>query len=219
MIRRNLPIAALLLAAACAPDVPEQNRTKAEPAPIAQERPSPVKEKAESEPEAVITPKVQAALGETIVMAEWRRAENRADCAPLLLGTDADRGGKPRRAQMSGGWGIAFDTPSVRSAYGYGGAGALPEDRESHAAKVERLQKQWPSLRRWQERENLPAESFAGYGLNGAAPYPDSNPRGTGLHSGAYLRIPGQACLYNVWSRISRDHLETMLRELRLAPQ
>ncbi|HEY5610921.1 MAG TPA: hypothetical protein VIL97_06930 [Thermoanaerobaculia bacterium] len=32
----------------------------------------------------------------------------------------------------------------------------------------------------------------------------------------AYLRIAGQQCLYNLWSRLGRDHLELLLDELRL---
>ncbi|WP_310467603.1 hypothetical protein [Sphingomonas sp.] len=158
-------------------------------------------------------------LGEAIARAEWARAGNRADCAPLALASDG--GGvavdaTARRAQFSGGWGVAFDLPRLRSAFGFAGPGLLPADRADFAGQVEALGAQWPHLRRWGAGENLPAGSAAGYGVVGAEPYPDDNPAGTGLHSLAYLRIPGQACQYNVWSRISRVHLETILGLLRV---
>jgi len=38
---------------------------------------------------------------------------------------------------------------------------------------------------------------------------------GTGPNELAYLRIEGQDCLYNVWSRLGRDQLEQLIRELR----
>ena len=46
-------------------------------------------------------------------------------------------------------------------------------------------------------------------------PEPD-NAQGEGLESLAYMRVAGQGCTYNVWSRISRAHLETLLDNLRL---
>ena len=63
------------------------------------------------------------------VRAEWSKAANRATCAPLALKSDARPGGKPRAATFSGGWAVAFDQPDRRSAYGFAGVGALPEDR------------------------------------------------------------------------------------------
>jgi len=38
---------------------------------------------------------------------------------------------------------------------------------------------------------------------------------GTGPNWLAYVRIPGQDCLYNVWSRRGQAHLEELLAELR----
>ena len=32
----------------------------------------------------------------------------------------------------------------------------------------------------------------------------------------AYLRVEGQDCLYNIWSRLGREHLEELIHELRL---
>jgi hypothetical protein len=47
--------------------------------------------------------------------------------------------------------------------------------------------------------------SRVGYGPEG----------GTGPNWLAYVRIPGQDCLYNVWSRQGRAQLEQLLAQLR----
>lgn len=152
-------------------------------------------------------------LGEKIVRAEWRTAANRASCAPLGLRSDAKAGGTPRPATFSGGWAVAFDQPDRRSAYGFAGSGLTPDDRADFAVKVDRLATQWPYTRRWDKGDNLPAGSAVGYGLEGARDYPAGS-SGYGQQSLAYLRIHGQACLYNVWSKLGRDHLELLLSEL-----
>ena len=155
-------------------------------------------------------------IGETVAVAEWRKAENRTACAPFALASDAGGAGKPRRANFSGGWAVAFDRPDVRSAYGIAGPGLIPDDRRLHVENVAALEKQWPYARRFGPGENLPSGSFAGYGLEGAESYSPSNPDGRGQQSLAYLRIPGQLCQYNVWSKLGRAHLEALLENLRL---
>ena len=57
----------------------------------------------------------------------------------------------------------------------------------------------WPHLLRWLDG------STAGYGPEG----------GTGPNQLAYLRIPGQQCLYNVWSNLGPEHLVQLLERLR----
>ena len=152
-------------------------------------------------------------IGERRARAEWARAENRKSCAPLALAAPGDPEGTPRAASFGGGWGVAFDLPGLRSAYGFAGTGLLPDDTSDARTQRRRLTDQWPHMR---ELARLPAPSFAGYGLEGAQPYPAANPGGNGLHSLAYLRVGGQGCTYNVWSRISRAHLEWLLDHLRL---
>ncbi|NWK98527.1 hypothetical protein DM806_23245 [Sphingobium lactosutens] len=152
-------------------------------------------------------------IGETIVRGQWAKAENRADCAPLGLVSDGRAQGVARAANFSGGWAVAFDLPGMRSAYGFAGTGLLPDDDQPDSVQRERLTKQWPSTR---DLRKLPAPAFAGYGLMGAKPYPAANPSGKGLESLAYLRIGGQRCTYNVWSRLSRAHLESLLDNLRI---
>ena len=58
----------------------------------------------------------------------------------------------------------------------------------------------------WPERRVLADGSRVGYGPEGG---------GAGPNWLAYVRIPGQDCLYNVWSRRGRAHLEELLAELR----
>ncbi|MFB0874222.1 MULTISPECIES: hypothetical protein [unclassified Sphingobium] len=154
-------------------------------------------------------------VGESIARAEWAKAKAKVGCAPLALVSDAGADGAARRAEFSGGWGVAFDLPGRRSAYGFAGPGVLPQDRAPAEAQRARLAKQWPYR---MEIDTLPAPSFAGYGLSGAQPYPTGNPEGNGMESVAYLRVGGQACTYNVWSRISRAHLEALLGHLRVLP-
>lgn len=57
----------------------------------------------------------------------------------------------------------------------------------------------------WPHRVECADGSRAGYGPDG----------GTGPNWLAYLRIPGQRCLYNVWSREGKEPLEALLRSLR----
>lgn len=162
-------------------------------------------------------PRHRALLGEKVALSQWRKASNRADCAPLALASNGGVTAKVRSARYIGGWGVAFDTPRVRSAYGFAGSGVLPEDQASHADKRVQLARQWPYTRELGHRsDGLPEGSFAGYGIEGAERYSGSNPAGRGEHSVAYVRIAGQKCLYNVWSRVSRSHLETLLDSLRI---
>ena len=156
-------------------------------------------------------------LGAQIALSQWRKAANRNACAPLALASNGGVTAKVRSAHFGSGWGVAFDTPRLHSAYGFAGSGLLPEDEASQADKRSELAKQWPYTRELGHRSGgLPEGSFAGYGLEGAARYPGTNPAGRGDHSVAYVRIPGQKCLYNVWSRVSRSHLETLLDSLRI---
>lgn len=127
----------------------------------------------------------------TAYAEQWRQAENRAGCAliaPRALG--AGEGATPRAATFSGGWAVAYDQPDLRSAFGVAGAG-VAADGPSYA--------DWPHARAWADG------SSASYGPEG----------GTGPNQLAYLRIAGQQCLYNIWSRLGVEHLEFLLEQLR----
>lgn len=152
------------------------------------------------------------AHGETIILSEWRKAENRRACAPLGFTGEASGGGRARPAYFGGGWAVAFDRAGLRSAFGVAGVGLLPGDDAPFERRRTELAQQWPYGR------DLPAlrrGAFAGYGIEGAKPLLAADGDGDGLNLLAYVRVPGQHCLYNVWSRLGRDHLERLLNALR----
>lgn len=129
-----------------------------------------------------------------VYLAVWRSAENRATCAllaPASPGATEPRDAVPRAASFSGGWAVAYDAQDMRSAFGVAGTGSTTSD--------EGIYDDWP------DKRNYSDGSRVGYGLEG----------GTGPNWLAYLRIPGQSCLYNVWSRRGKAHLETLLAQLR----
>ena len=126
-----------------------------------------------------------------VYRTEWQRAENRRTCALLVPATLGDSAGAmPRAAMFSGGWAVAYDRGSMRSAFGIAGSGTTPDSTTYDA---------WPHKIRWADG------SSAGYGPEG----------GTGPNQLAYLRVAGQRCLYNVWSRLGVAHLEHLLSQLR----
>lgn len=123
----------------------------------------------------------------------WSRAENRAQCAliaPAHLPADG-AAAVPRPATFSGGWAVAYDLPQERSAFGVAGSGTDAWSPDVYD--------QWPNKIRWADG------STADYGLE----------VNSGTNWLAYVKIPGQQCLYNVWSRRGRAHLEQLLGTLR----
>ena len=138
----------------------------------------------------------EAALSRTAVpavyVAQWEKAENRNSCAllaPASVGPEG-AGATPRAANFSGGWAVAYDLPNLRSAFGVAGTGA-----DTSGPTYD----QWPYAYTWDDGK-------VEYGPEG----------GDGPNQLAYLRISGQRCLYNVWSRLGRQHLEQLIRELRM---
>ncbi len=153
----------------------------------------------------------QELAAQNLVLAEWRKGDNRESCAPLSFSAGATQG-TARRATFSGGWAVAWDTPGIRSAYGIAGTGFVPADRDDAKAQRARLAAQWPYFR---ELPQLPRPAFAGYGVEGAGDYSPGDPDGRSVNSLAYVRVGGQSCDYNVWSRLGRAHLETLLDSLQ----
>lgn len=145
-------------------------------------------------PEPAPAPWEAAALRPTavpqVLLTRWGRAENRETCALLAPLSPAPEGANPRPATFGGGWGVAWDLPDQRSAFGVAGTGVEPGPDTYD---------DWPHRIRWDDGSEV------GYGPEG----------GTGPNQLAYLRIPGERCLYNVWSRLGREHLEELIRSLR----
>jgi hypothetical protein len=189
--RRLLPLAAALLAGACTTALPEPP----DPAPPPVDTPPPAAPGAPVVEPAPPAPWSGAALPAAgvpaVYAAEWRKAANRATCAPLApVSLDPYAAARPRAATFSGGWAVAYDLPDRRSAFGVAGAG-VSADGPSYSG--------WPHRIRWADG------STAEYGPEG----------GTGPKQLAYLRVAGQGCLYNVWSALGREHLEQLLGRLR----
>jgi hypothetical protein len=136
-------------------------------------------------------PKLAAADVPPMYLQEWRKADNRATCAPVApVPGFAEADARPRRANFSGGWAVAYDQPGDRSAFGVAGAGVAADGD---------IYDGWPGTIAWNDG------SGAGYGLEG----------GTGPSHLAFLTIAGQGCLYNVWSHRGEEHLLSLLRSLR----
>lgn len=189
MVKRRsfVRLGVLLLAAACAP-APESTPAPQQQAPVTPPPPAP------PAPPALPTApwagrRLDAGQVPAAFVAEWRKADNRATCA-LVAPADLGAGATPRGAYFAGGWSVAYDQPGLRSAFGVAGTGSRVADPSYDA---------WPHRRAWADGSN------AGYGPEG----------GTGPNQLAYLRIAGQDCLYNVWSRLGVAHLEQLLESLR----
>lgn len=122
---------------------------------------------------------------------EFDKAENRDTCALIAPRFVGEAGAKatPRAATFSGGWAVAYDLPDLRSAFGVAGSGGTADGPRY----------EWPNEMTWNDGSHVT------YGPEG----------GTGPNELAYLQIRGQGCLYNIWSRLGRTHLESLIRELR----
>jgi hypothetical protein len=97
---------------------------------------------------------------------------------------------------------VSFDVSRTNvGTYGVAGAGVAADDDSRLST--------WPYFKRYADG------SAVGYGVVGREPYSASNPDGAGQQSLAYLRIAGQGCSYNVWSKLGRQHLELLLSRLR----
>ncbi len=86
---------------------------------------------------------------------------------------------------------MAYDLPGIRSAFGIAGSGSDAWSPDVYA--------KWPHNISWSDG------SSAGYGPEAA----------TGPNWLAYVKIPGQQCLYNVWSRRGQRDLEQIIQSLR----
>src|SRR5690606_8126750 len=129
----------------------------------------------------------------SVFMQEWRAAPNSETCAAIAPAATGAPNATARRANFGGGWGVAYDLDGLHSAFGVAGTGAIAADPSYD----------WPHSMTWSDG------STAGYGPEG----------GSGPNQLAYLRIVGQGCLYNVWSRLGREHLEQLLGQLRFVEQ
>ena len=200
MTRLMVILAATLVSAACgkkpdaSPAPPAAEPSAQTSAPSSEPAHPPIPDEA---PPASLAPwraaPIPASSIPRVYLDVWRVAANRSRCAllaPVALGAE-DSSAAPRKATFSGGWAVAYDLPQLRSAFGIAGSASDPQDPDVYS--------KWPNNISW------PDGSSASYGLEA----------GTGPNWLAYVKIPGQECLYNVWSRRGQSHLEAIIRSLR----
>lgn len=123
-----------------------------------------------------------------LLLDEWRKAANRATCAPVWL-DDVPTSVRIRPRTFAGGWGVTVWKPQR---WGVAGAGVTASESD---------------LAKWKFHRTNRAGARAGYGLEGFTMGPDWL---------AYVVVPGQSCLYNVWSSVGKEHLEELVDHLRV---
>ena len=133
------------------------------------------------------------------LLSAWARADNAQACMPLALPVEALGRGRARAAEVDGGWAVEFDVPGApglrpsgrscrrcgRAAFGMAGTGMAPEELEE-AEGVERLADGSLVVVRTED----------------------------GVAS-AQLAVPGQDCVYQLWSFLGEEHLRELLGSLR----
>lgn len=132
---------------------------------------------------------------DAVYRQEWLKAESRALCPILALPKQSSAhlsAHSVRRANFASGWGVAYDLPDLRSAYGVANASTVDPNDLSYS---------WPYNTSYQDG------STVGYGHEGG------DPTAKWL---AYIVLPQNNCFYNVWSAQGKDHLEQMIADLRL---
>ncbi len=132
-------------------------------------------------------------------LSAWRDAENAEACLPLAWSRDAFEGARARRGEVDGGWVVELDVPGApgvrrsgracshcgRAAVGIAGTLMAPESLQD-AEGVERLAD--GSLLRVEVEDGVASASLA---------------------------VPGQDCVYQLWSFLGEAHLRSLLGTLR----
>lgn len=122
-------------------------------------------------------PAIKSTATDAVYSREWAKSETKERCPILALQSNAPAhltGHQVRRANFSGGWGVAYDLPDWRSAYGVANAGVTePLGPRS----------MWPDYHRYADGTEL------SYGREGG------DPEGNWL---AYLILGDSQCFYNI---------------------
>ena len=127
-----------------------------------------------------------------VLIEEWQLSENQLWCSSLYPDLFDTEGATIRRAEFSGGWAVAWDLPSLRSAFGIAGTGSPA----------------WDGIGVRMPMTVAYGDLIVGYGGEGFDP--DAEQRL------AEFAIPGQLCGYQVWSKLGDEHLLELVDSLRL---
>lgn len=137
---------------------------------------------------------IVATATDSTYKTEWAKSDLKNKCPILALPIKADShivNHSVRRANFSGGWGVAYDLPNLRSAYGVALSGiSAPVGNESI----------------WDNYHLYPDGTELTYGREGG------DPNGQWL---AYLTLGSSHCAYNIWSKHGKSHLEQIISDLR----
>jgi hypothetical protein len=147
------------------------------------------------------------------LLAAWRGADNREQCAPLAP-TSYMEGARIRRANYAGGWAVEFDkqgmpgmtrngracTDCGRAAYGIAGTAIDVDDEDPMEA----------------EERTLADGSRVRYEVSVDEADADD---GSAVGTVATLKIRGQNCVYQVWSFSGDEHLEGLIEDLRFVEE
>jgi len=159
-----------------------------------------------AEPPPWAEPKLPAYAAAAII-AEWKKAENRATCAALAFADLGEaEGAVPRRASFSGGWAVAWDKKGSPGKSASGG-GCDTCGRSVIGVAGAGVEAEGTNFGLWENQMQFSDGSHAGYGR---AKYGG----GPGSYL-AYLTVAGQGCLYNIWTELGKEHMELLLRSLR----
>ncbi len=131
-----------------------------------------------------------------IVMA-WASAENRTWCAPLAPTTDAAI--SARVSDLDGGWLVEFDQA------GMPGVATSGEPCENCGRGVFGIAGTSMGV---DEMLEQPTPSYADGSATEVTPGEDNV-------AAATIAVPGQGCVYQVWSFLGSEHLESVLDDLR----
>lgn len=152
-------------------------------------------------PSIIISPKapwthatIKSNQTDELYRKEWVKSDSKSSCPILALPKHAKshlNGHRVRRASFDGGWGVAYDLPNLRSAYGIANAGTID---------LKDTFNDWPYNVTYQDGSIL---SYGHEGNDASANWL------------AYLITPQNHCFYNIWSAQSKDHLEQIISDLR----
>ena len=138
---------------------------------------------------------IKSSETDAVYHQEWIKSDSRSLCPILALPKQAVShltAHKVRRANFYGGWGVAYDLPDMRSAYGVANAGITD---------LNGIFNDWPYNVTYQDG------SILRYGQEGGDL--DANWL-------AYLVLLDNGCFYNIWSGQNKEHLEQIISDLRI---
>ncbi|MBK8170514.1 MAG: hypothetical protein IPK60_09230 [Sandaracinaceae bacterium] len=135
----------------------------------------------------------------------WRHADNRSWCAPIAPSSDtALMGAHARRSSFEGGWAVEFDKQGL-AGIGRDGNTCATCGRGAFGIAGTSM-----------NRDSIDEESVAAAWNDGSrAEYQSTDEDPTKAGAVATIVVPGQDCVYQVWSFVGQEHLNELVASLR----